>query len=136
MTPEKIISVIEMYEEHFSQKDIPKVRIYIERDIVKQLVSLSEDEMLAYAHFLTDSVKEYAKDPKRQREARSHLAFLQTCLFLAGWYTLEEIMEHNRSNGEKIVSTHSRCGGNIVEKGNCRQCEKCKEYFCGCASGG
>lgn len=92
MTPEKITSVIEMYEERLHAKKIPKIRINPKRTFA----SLRTDEMLAHAHFLCDGVKEYAKDPEMQRKAGSHLTAVQMCLSFAGWYTLEDIMNHNR----------------------------------------
>lgn len=37
---------------------------------------------------------------------------------------------------KRIIGTHAGgCGGNIIAKDQCRWCDKCKEYFCGCACG-
>lgn len=93
MTPEKIISTIEMYEERLSDASVPKVRM----DPRRTFASLSTAERLAHAHFLCSGVKEYARDPQKKRKAGSHLAAVQMCLSFAGWYTLEELMQHNRS---------------------------------------
>lgn len=37
---------------------------------------------------------------------------------------------------ERIVGTHqdNGCGGNIIKKGEHSWCDKCREYFCGCAT--
>ena len=93
MTPEKIISVIKMYETRLSDECIVKVRM----DPSKKFQGASTWELLAHAHYLCDGVKQFAVDPDRQRKAGSHLTAVQMCLSFAGWYTLEELMEHNRS---------------------------------------
>ncbi|MBU1091574.1 hypothetical protein KKA27_01805 [Patescibacteria group bacterium] len=92
MTSGQIISVIEMYEDLFRKALIPKIRM----DPKRTFASLSNKEMLAHAHFLTDGVKQFAKDPEKRRKTGSHLTAIQMCLSFANWYTLEELMEHNR----------------------------------------
>jgi len=92
MTPEKIISVVKMYERLLLEAGVPKVRMNPKRTFA----SCSKEELLAHAHYLTDGIKEYAKDPARQRKTGSHLTAIQMCLSFAGWYTLEDIMNHNR----------------------------------------
>jgi hypothetical protein len=92
MTPEKIISVIEMYEKKLIAANIPKQRM----DPGRTFASLNKDERLAHAHYLCDGVKEYARDPEKLRKTGSHLTSVQLCLSFAGWYTLEELMAHNR----------------------------------------
>lgn len=34
----------------------------------------------------------------------------------------------------KIVGEHKGCGGNIIKRRQCSKCDKCGEYFCGCAT--
>lgn len=92
MTPTKIIALIETYESRLREQGVPKVRM----DPARTFESLSTEEMLAHAHYLCDGVKEYALDPERQRKTGSHLASVQLCLSYAGWYTLAELMDHNR----------------------------------------
>ena len=92
MTPEKIIAVIEMYEEQLQAAGVPKIQM----DLHRTFGSLSSKENLAHAHFLCDGVKEYARDPERQRKAGSHLTAVQMCLSNANWITLGEMMDHNR----------------------------------------
>lgn len=92
MTPEKIISVIEMYEKRLREEGVPKTRL----DPKRAFESASVAELLAHAHFLCDGVKEYAKDSKKRRKTGSHLTAVQMCLSFAGWYTLEDLMNHNR----------------------------------------
>jgi hypothetical protein len=65
-------------------------------DPKRTFASLTVVEILAHAHFLCDGVKQLALDPERQRRAGSHLTVVQMCLSFAGWYTLEELMNHNK----------------------------------------
>lgn len=94
MTPEKIIAVIAMYEKRLEREGIPKVRI----DPRCTFGSVTIDELLAHAHYLCAGVKEYARDTSRQRKAGSHLTAVQMCLSFAGWYSLQDLMNHNRSD--------------------------------------
>lgn len=94
MTPQKIILVIEMYEERLRKAGIPKIRM----DPKRTFESLTRAEMFAHAHFLCDGVKKYAMDTEKQRKAGSHLTAVQMCLSFAGWYTLEDLMNYNRSD--------------------------------------
>ena len=57
---------------------------------------LTEGELLRHAHFLCDGAKIFAINPDRRRKAGSHLTVIQMCLSFAGWYTLEDLMRHNR----------------------------------------
>lgn len=93
MSPEKILSVIETYEERLVTEKVPKIRI----DPKRTFSSLSNDEILAHAHYLIDGVKEYARTPNKAGKTGRHFASMQMCLSFAGWYTLEELMNHNRS---------------------------------------
>ncbi len=93
MTPEKIISVVEMYETLLLRRGIPKVRM----DPKRTFGSMDPLELMAHAHYLCDGVKEYAVNPEQQRKAGSHLTAVQMCLSFANIFTLEELMNHNRS---------------------------------------
>lgn len=103
MTPEKIISVIEMYEDRLNDNRIPKVRL----DPKRTFQSATIPERLAHAHYLCDGVKEYAKNPEKQRKTGSHLTAVQMCLSFAGWYTLEDLMNHNRPASETVAPANS-----------------------------
>ena len=92
MTSDKIISVVEVYEKRLREEGVLKIRMNPER----AFGSLSKEEVLAHAHFLCDGVKKFAKEPGRERKTGSHLTAIQMCLSFAGWYTLEELMNHNR----------------------------------------
>jgi hypothetical protein len=91
MKPEKVISIIEMYEEKLRKAGVPKTRM----DPKRTFASLGREELLAHAHFLTDGVREYTRAGK-WRKMGSHLTAIQMCLSFAGWYTLQDIMNHNK----------------------------------------
>ncbi len=92
MTPEKIITIVEKYEKRLCKEEIPKIRI----DPKRTFASCNREEILAHANYLIDGVKEYAVDPEKKRKTGSHLTAIQMCLSFAGWYTLEDLMNHNR----------------------------------------
>jgi hypothetical protein len=92
MKPEKILSVLAIYEHRLCAEGIPKRRMNPSRTFE----SLNKEEILAHAHYLIDGAKELAIDPERQRRAGSHLSSIQVCLSFAGWYTLQELMDHNK----------------------------------------
>jgi len=92
MTPEKIISVIEMYERRLKEEGVPPLRMSPKLTFRH----LTKEELLAHAHFLCAGVKIYAQDPEKRRKTGSHLTAIQMCLSFAGWYSLEDLMSHNR----------------------------------------
>lgn len=96
MTPQKILEVICMYEARLAAEGVPKKRI----SPGQSFGTCSSQEILAHAHYLCDTAKEYAQDPERQGKANRHLTALQMCLSFANWYTLEQLMEHNRPIAE------------------------------------
>lgn len=61
----------------------------------------SQKEMLMHAHYLLDGIETYARMPNKKGKTGRHLGSLQTLLWVAGWYTLGEIMEHNRPDKRK-----------------------------------
>ncbi len=93
MTPEKIIAVVEMYEKRLQSNGVPKKRI----NVALSFGACSFEEILSHAHYLCATTKQYAQDPQNQGKANRHLTALQMCLSFASWYTLAELMEHNRT---------------------------------------
>ena len=93
MKPEKIISVVEMYEKRLKQEGVVKRRM----DTKCTFKSLNKKQLLEHAFYLVDGIKIYVKDPAKQRKTGSHLTAIQMCLSFAGWYTLEDLMSHNRT---------------------------------------
>lgn len=92
MTLEKITSVVELYRRELEKKGIGKQRM----DPSKTLGSLTSEEQLMHAHYLLDGILEYAKDPEQAGKTGRHLASVQMILSFENWYTLQELMDHNR----------------------------------------
>lgn len=92
MTPERILALINTYEEHLREANVPKVRM----DPKRTFEALNRDEILAHAHFLCEGAKQYARDPDKIGKANRHLTAIQMCLSFAGWYTLADLMNHNK----------------------------------------
>ncbi len=99
MTPRKIVAVISMYERRLRKAGVPKARM----DPKRTLGSLNSPELLQHAYFLCDGVKKYIMTPGKEWKANRHLAAIQMSLSSAGWYTLEELMEHNRQKPAKMT---------------------------------
>ncbi len=91
MTPEKIKSVCTLYRNRFEAEGIPKKRMPIDKH------PQVKEEMLAHAHYLLDGILVFANDPENKGKTGRHLGSMQTLLWVAGWYTLEDLMNHNRS---------------------------------------
>jgi len=92
MEREKILEVVTLYRKQFEEKGIPKTRM----DISKTLGELSSKECLAHAHCLLDGIVEYANQKDKKGKTGRHLASVQMILCYENWYTLEELMSHNR----------------------------------------
>ena len=94
MTPkERIVSIIEMYEERLQIEGVQKD---LKIDVKRTLGSFKKKELLGYAYSLCDEVKKCARDPGKQRKTGSLLATLQACLSFAGLCTLEELINDNK----------------------------------------
>lgn len=96
MTPQKILQIVRMYEVCLVAEGVPKKRI----NPGQSFGTCTTQEILAHAHYLCDGLKDYAQDPERQDKANRHLTALQMCLSFANWFTLGQLMEHNRSFGD------------------------------------
>lgn len=92
MDAHTIVLVISMYEERLQKEHVPKQRI----DPKRTFQTTSTEERLMHAHYLCGGAKQFALDPERQGKANRHLTAIQMCLSFAGWYTLEDLMNHNR----------------------------------------
>ena len=91
MTEQKIQQVAAMYRARLKHFKIPQVRM----DPNRTLRELTDVEALAHAHFLLDGIEAYAED-RREGKCGRHLGAVQMILSYAGWYTLEDLMHHNR----------------------------------------
>lgn len=92
MKREHIIRVVESYIARLKEAQIPKQRMNPDRTFG----SLSTEEVLAHAHYLCVRIKSSDPAVKHQAKTMRHLAAAQMCLSFANWYTLSELMGHNR----------------------------------------
>ncbi len=100
MTPEKIVSIADMYIERLRGRGFFPVRM----EVGRTFQSLTRTELLAHAYYLCENVKKLAVNPEEQGKARRHLSAAQMCLSFAGWYTLRQMMEHNMPEGAEFVA--------------------------------
>lgn len=100
MTPEKMVSIIDTYERNLRRAKIREVRMSPKRTFA----SLGVRKILEHAHFLCNGAKQFALDPQKWGKANRHLTAIQMCLSFAGWYTLEDLMSHNRPKAAKMTA--------------------------------
>jgi len=94
VTPEKIIEVARKYRE-FIINTFP--RIHPQRmDGSKADSHLNLAEALCHYLDMCDHIVEYAKNPDTIGKANRHLGYLQGCLSARGFFTLDELRNHNR----------------------------------------
>ena len=93
MTREKIESVVQMYITRLGGGGVTPVRINTGRTFG----SLTMREMLAHAYYLCNGVIKLLDNHEKNRDKiNRHLGFIQACLSFAGWYTLDQLRNHNR----------------------------------------
>lgn len=66
-------------------------------------------------------------------ECHGHFPTLRSRTEYYNRHTSRTLLEWREE--KRIVYIHKGCGGKIIKKGQCSWCDKCKEYFCGCACG-
>ena len=93
MSPENVLKVVEeIYEPALQELDIPRTNI----DPAGTLGSLSAEELLEYAYFLCDVIRDYAKCPSCRDKVNQSFATLQAVLSFADLYTLVQLQEHRQ----------------------------------------
>lgn len=92
MTTEKIITVVEMYRKEFEKRGIPKKQMNPKRTFG----SLSSGERLEHTHYLLDLIIEHIQRRSDEDKVNRLLASAQTLMSISDWYTLEDLMNHNR----------------------------------------
>jgi len=65
-------------------------------DIDHMFCDLSKSEQLAHAHYLIDAMDASAYYPEKWDKVNRHLTAIQMSLSNGGWFTLRDLMEHNR----------------------------------------
>jgi hypothetical protein len=89
MNSEKVLEVVKIYRDNFKNKGVIK-RAFSHKFRVK----LREDA-LAHCHHMLDEIEEFAKENRMDKVFR-WLGFVQGCLWFAGYYTIDEMKDHNR----------------------------------------
>lgn len=89
MTPDKVLSVIELYREKFQAEGIGKIDFPHGED------PLLNQEVLAHCHGMLDKMVEFVREGRMDKVFR-WLGFVQGCLWTSHRYTLDELMNHNR----------------------------------------
>jgi len=92
MDTQKIIEVVEMYHADLITHGTRPKRM----ESSKTFKELSEEELLSHAMYLCENIHGFIKDPEKRRKTGSHLTSIQLCLSFVGWYTLDDLMNHNR----------------------------------------
>ncbi len=95
MTPQKILEVVRTYEARLVAEGVPKKRISANLSFGV----CNTQELLAHAHYLCEGVRNNGavQNSYKPDKANWDFAAIQMCLSFANWYTLAELMEHNRS---------------------------------------
>jgi hypothetical protein len=101
MTTEKILAVVEMYRMLLEEKGIPKRRMPTDQT----LGAISSADRLAHAHYLIDGIVEYAKNPEKKGKTGRHLGWVQAILSLEGWYTIDDVRDHNRPDSRNSTQS-------------------------------
>lgn len=91
MKRKKIYAVVEQYATALHAKHIKPKRIPTN----KTFRDCSVDELLSHAHYLVVMFSTYDAEAQYGKLNR-HPAAIQMLLSFAGWYTLHDLMEHNR----------------------------------------
>lgn len=91
MTPKKIVEVARFYLDQLYIQDVVPVRM----DPTRTFGSLTPSEHLSHAAHLICNVLMYI-DENKVGKAMRHLSAAQMNLSCANWYTLRELMDHNR----------------------------------------
>lgn len=94
MNTEKIKEVIDKYRQDLEHRQTYPVRM----DITKCYVDLTQSQRLNHVHYLLDGLEAFYQDPEKKGKTGRHLGAIQAILCYEGFYSLEELMNHNRPN--------------------------------------
>lgn len=89
MTPEKVREVIAIYRAKFEQSGIEKID-YRHCEILN-----SSEHGLAHCHGMLDRMETFITEGRMDKVYR-WLGFIQGVLWMKGFYTLTDLMNHNR----------------------------------------
>lgn len=95
MDGKKILQVIGIYRDHFTEKGIEA------RDFPHSGIPSSKEEILAHCHGMLDKMEEFIREGRIEKAFR-WLGFIQGCLWSTGEYSLEDLKNHNRPDVEEV----------------------------------
>lgn len=93
MTPEKVLEVLDVYEAAFKRSDIGKIQVKFDTRL-KGAVQTTLFALM-HSHGMIDEMRQFVADGRMDKVFR-WLGFIQGVLWTNGWYTLAELMDHNR----------------------------------------
>lgn len=89
MTKEKIREVLNIYRAELASRNFSKYEFPHDKTLYDKSASLQ------HAFSMIDQMGEFLEEDRMDKVFR-WLGFLQGCLWTAGLYTIEELMNHNR----------------------------------------
>lgn len=95
MTAERIRRARDEHLQALASNNIP-----VQRMDIHSRAPLSRDEMLAHAHYLLVGLEDYMVQG-RVKKANRHLGSAQTLLRTAGWQSIADLMNVNRSTRDE-----------------------------------
>ncbi len=91
MTPAAVLEVVSSYEAVLSVFPISPARV----DTTSP-GPFSVKELIAHAKYLLPGIREFATQEGKWGKTNRHLASVQMFLLMAGIFSLEDVMNHNR----------------------------------------
>jgi hypothetical protein len=91
MTPASVLEVVKSYEAILTIFPTPPARLDTNKP-----GPFAIKELIAHAKYLLPGIKELALQEGKWGKANRHLASVQMFLLMAGVFSLEDLMNHNR----------------------------------------
>ncbi len=94
MRSEKILSVVAMYRNQLNEVGVSPLRINPNRSFA----DCTKQEILQHACYLCENIKNHVEENGdfKMGKLNRHLSSIQMLLSFAGWYNLDDLMNHNR----------------------------------------
>lgn len=92
MSPQKMLEMIDFYKKRLDKKGIPEKRM----DTGKRMRVLDRDAVLAHANWALRKAKNlFLRGGNFPKVLRRYI-FIQSLLFAAGEYSIDELEKHNK----------------------------------------
>lgn len=89
MDGNKVLEVIGIYRSFFEKSGIPK------KDFPHNQLTNTDENVLAHCHGMLDEMEQFVVKGRMEKVFR-WLGFIQGCLWSTGYFTLDELKNHNR----------------------------------------